>query len=90
MEHAVGRHDVMVLADDRLPGHPAEQQWVEGTEQPRRRQLRRRSPAGEVDQPLAVRLHLVADRGHPAAGVAEGDPGPLGEVTRVGRETIRN
>ena len=42
-------------------------------------------PVGEVDQPLAVRLHLVAERGQPAAGVAEGDPRPLGQVAGVGR-----
>ena len=84
-EQAVRGHDPLVLADPGRPGDPAEQQRVVRPEQPRWRHSVRRVTVGEVDQPVRPVDGLVADRGQPSPGRAEGDAGPAREVVAVRR-----
>src|SRR5439155_20947448 len=60
-EHAVPRHDLLVVAEGRFAVSPAMQDGVEGPEQARRPQLGGRRTTGEVDEAVLALAELGSD-----------------------------
>ena len=89
-EHPVARHDVrrVVRSEHGGPRHPAVQQRVEHAEQRRPRNLAVvRGGTGEDELVGPVRDRHGSRAAQPRADVAQGQPGPVGEVA-VGRGPV--